>query len=106
MVRVQSMSCSERLQVNFRAMVCLIPFALTLVLAADGETTLAQAVKTGDRAAVQKLVKQPGQVNAAEPDGTTPLHWAARADDLEIARLLLAAGANANAANRYGVTPL
>jgi ankyrin repeat protein len=76
------------------------------VLAAASGPSLTDAVKSGDREAVRALVKQPAQVNAAEPDGTTALHWAVRANDLDTVKLLLAAGANPNAANRYGVTPL
>jgi len=67
---------------------------------------LVDAVKAGDRAAVQTLLANKANVNAAEADGTTPLHWAVRSDDLDTTSRLLAAGANANAANRYGVTPL
>jgi len=64
------------------------------------------AVKDGNRAAVQSLLRQKTNVNAAEADGTTALHWAVRADDGELVRVLLRAGANVRAANRYGVTPL
>jgi ankyrin repeat protein len=69
--------------------------------------TLAEAVKSGDRVAVQNLLKQQhANINAAEPDGSTPLLLAVEADDAATAILLLNAGANANAANRNGVTPL
>jgi uncharacterized protein len=67
---------------------------------------LVDAVKAGDRAAVQTLLASKANVNAAEADGTTALHWAVRSDDVDTTSRLLAAGANANAANRYGVTPL
>jgi len=67
---------------------------------------LVDAVKGGDRAVVQKLLRQKANVNAAEADGTTALHWAVRADDQELIRLLLGAGAAPRIANRYGVTPL
>jgi ankyrin repeat protein len=67
---------------------------------------LVDAVKDGNRAAVQSLLRQKTNVNAAEADGTTALHWAVRADDGELVRVLLRAGANVRAANRYGVTPL
>jgi ankyrin repeat protein len=68
--------------------------------------SLADAVRSGDRAAVRTLLRAKADVNAAEPDGTTPLQWAARADDLEMVRVLLAAGARVQVANRYGVTAL
>ena len=64
------------------------------------------AVKSGKVAAVQALIKQRADVNAAEADGTTALHWAARADNLEMARALMRAGADVKRANRYGITAL
>jgi ankyrin repeat protein len=70
------------------------------------ETTLLDAVKSGNRPAVRALLKSRPPVDARENDGTTALHWAARADDGELVRLLLDAGAAANVANRYGITPL
>jgi ankyrin repeat protein len=76
-------------------------------LSAGGSSTpLAEAIQSGDRAAIRTLLKNPAAARAVEADGTTPLHWAARADDLETARLLIKAGANATVANRYGATPL
>jgi uncharacterized protein len=74
----------------------------------SGETAarVADAAKTGDRAAVLALLRQHADVNVPQADGTTALHWAARRDDLEMADRLIKAGANVKAANRYGVTPL
>ena len=68
--------------------------------------SLISAVKASNVAAVQALIKQRVDVNAAEADGTTALHWAARADDVEMVRTLVKAGGNAKLANRYGVTAL
>src|ERR1700722_11969922 len=80
---------------------------LTCLLTGEGNSTsLVDAVKAGDIAAVRKLVKDRAELNRPEADGTTALHWAVRADDLETVRVLLQAGANPKAANRYGVTPL
>jgi ankyrin repeat protein len=76
------------------------------VSAAAASLPLVDAVKDGNRAAVQSLLVQKTNVNAAEADGTTALHWAVQADDGELVRLLVRAGANVRAANRYGVTPL
>ena len=73
---------------------------------AAASLSLVEAVKDGNRAAVQTLLRQKTNVNAREADGTTALHWAVRSDDLDLVRLLLRAGADARAANRYGVTPL
>jgi cytohesin len=73
--------------------------------AAGGGTTLIDAVKAGNRAAVRTLVTK-STVNTPEADGMTALHWAVRADDLDTVKLLVKAGANVSAANRYGITPL
>src|SRR5688572_6628589 len=73
---------------------------------AGQSTTLVEAVKRGDHAAVRTLARNRADVNRAEPDGTTPLHHATQANDVELMSILLKAGANAKAANRYGVQPL
>lgn len=70
------------------------------------ELVLMDAVKTGNREAVQKLLLQKIDVNHAQADGTTALHWAAHLDDVEIATALLRAGAAADTRNRYRVAPL
>ena len=67
---------------------------------------VADAVRTRNTSALQSLLKQRADVNAAQPDGTTALHWAAHWNDVETVNLLLRAGANAKAVNRYGATPL
>ncbi len=64
------------------------------------------AVRNGDRAALQALLKQHADVDIAEPDGTTALVWAVRQGDAKTVDLLLAAGGNVKAANHYGVSPL
>src|SRR4029077_16048450 len=68
-------------------------------------TTLIDAVKAGNRAAVRTLLT-PAAVKSAEADGMTALHWAVRGDDLDTAQLLIRSGADVSAANRYGITPL
>ena len=80
--------------------------ALLLCAVLASAASLSDAIKSGDKAAIRKLIKDRAAINAADPDGSTPLLWSAEADDTETALLLLAAGANANAANRNGVTPL
>ena len=67
---------------------------------------VAEAVRQGDGAALQSLIKARADVNVPEADGTTALHWAVRSGDLATVRLLLDAHANPMAANRYGVKPL
>jgi len=73
------------------------------------ETGLVNAVKNGDRRAVQSLLTaHPGAdaANAADADGTSALHWAVHRNDAEMAGLLIRAGATVGAGNRYGVQPL
>lgn len=77
-------------------------FSVTSSFAAE----LLDAVKEGDREAVESLLRQNADVNVSQPDGATALAWAVHRDDLEVADLLIGAGADLNAANDYGVTPL
>jgi ankyrin repeat protein len=81
----------------------MLPLVLTLALAA---TPLVDAVKAGDRAAVEKLLAERVDANQADPDGTTALHWAAAANDQGLVERLLRAGARADARNAYGATPM
>ena len=83
------------------ALVGLAPFG-----AAASEAPLADAVQQRDRAAIDRLLDPPGDVNAAQVDGMTALHWAAYHDDADLAGRLVDAGADVHASNRYGVTPL
>jgi len=85
-----------------------IPLVLAVAFgaAAASAPEVADAVRTRNNAALQTLLKQRADVNAAEPDGTTALHWAAHWNDAETVNLLLRAGANVKAVNRYGSTPL
>ncbi|PYR33260.1 MAG: hypothetical protein DMF90_21415 [Acidobacteria bacterium] len=70
------------------------------------DTSLSDAVKRGDHAAVRSLLQKRADVNAPEADGMTALHWAAQRDDLASATALVGAGANVAATTRYGITPL
>ncbi|MCY4029824.1 MAG: ankyrin repeat domain-containing protein [Acidobacteria bacterium] len=74
--------------------------------AAAEDAPLIDAVRAGDAAAVQALLRDGVSARTAGIDGTTALHWAAHHDHPAIARLLLEAGAAVDATNRYGVTPL
>ena len=91
---------------NASRIVLVVILSAASLSAGPGESRLSEAIQAGNRDEVRKLLKDPAEVRATEPDGTTPLHWAVRSDDLETSKALLAAGANASAANRYGVTPL
>lgn len=86
-------------------------FAFWLLLCAGphvfaADVPLIDAVRNGNNAALEKLLQQRADVNAAEPDGTTALHWAVRNDDARIVQRLIRSGAKATAANRFGVTPI
>jgi ankyrin repeat protein len=81
-------------------------FLSLAALAARAEPAIVDAAMSGDVKAVRALLRQAGDVNAAQPDGMTALHWAAQRDDVEIADLLLEAGADFKLANRTGAKPL
>lgn len=83
---------------------CLVALSILSLQAAD--LRLIDAAKNRSVQAVQSLLAQQADVNAAEADGFTALHWAAQRDNLQIAELLLGAGANVKAASRYNITPL
>jgi ankyrin repeat protein len=71
-----------------------------------GNSPLADAVESTDRAAIRRLLEAHADVNAPQSDGMTALHWAVYHDDLETIKLLLHAKADVKTENRYGVTPL
>lgn len=73
---------------------------------AETKAPLADAAERHDAAAVQALLEDPMDVNAAQADGMTALHWTVYHDDVESTKRLLEAGAEVNAKNDYGVTPL
>jgi ankyrin repeat protein len=87
---------------------CLIAIAVAMcaTTAAAAGLPLVDAARNADRDAVQRLIQEKADVNAAEPDGTSALHWASYRDDIETAQLLVGAGANVDAANDLGATPL
>ena len=74
--------------------------------AAGGDVPLIEAVKKGDTAAVQSLMRQQVDVNRPAVDGSTALHWAAHREDVKTVEQLIQSGANVKAANRHGVTAL
>jgi ankyrin repeat protein len=86
--------------------------SLATMIAAAGLGVAAQthsipdAVQSGDKQAVQALLKKKADVNASQTDGATALHWAAYLEDAETTSLLIRAGANVDARNNYGITPL
>jgi uncharacterized protein len=80
--------------------------ASSVVGAAVGDASLADAVQRRDTEAVRALVAKHVDVNTPQSDGATALHWAAYFDDAETTALLIAAGAKVETPNNYGVTPL
>ena len=71
--------------------------ALTLT-AGLNETRLVEALKAGDRKAVQSLLKQGADVNAREAAyGETALMWAAAGNHAQAVRALIDRGADVNA---------
>ena len=75
---------------------------LSALLNAAAPAPVADAARMRDREAVRTLLKQGGDVNAAQGDGMTALHWAASQNDVEIASMLVYAGANHRATTRLG----
>jgi ankyrin repeat protein len=79
---------------------------LIVTVASGAGSDVADAAQKGDRAAVQKLIQQKVDVNAAQVDGARAIHWAVyRADD-QLLDILIRAGADVKATNSQGVTPL
>jgi uncharacterized protein len=83
-----------------------LPLVAGASFGADSSHSLVDAVKAGDRAAVQALLDAGKDANAAQPDGTTALFWAATRNDVQLVERLLRAGADVKARNDYGATPL
>jgi ankyrin repeat protein len=77
-----------------------------VAVAAQSTPPIVAAVQANDITAVQSLIRQRVNVNAAEADGTAALHWAARADNAEMVRTLIRAGGDVKLANRHGITAL
>jgi ankyrin repeat protein len=74
--------------------------------AALADSTLADMIQSGRRAAALELLDSGTDVNATQNDGTTPLHWAVYHSDIPLVERLLEQGASAAVVNRYGSTPL
>ena len=77
----------------------------TIGLARAG-TELPDAAMNGEANAVETLLEQHVDVNAAQADGATALQWAVYRGDLATATALVKAGASVTQANRDGATPL
>src|ERR1700735_5288780 len=79
-------------------------FAASSVPQNDGTTALHRAVREGDLAAVQVLIKGGADVNAANRYGVTPMSIAAIDGNPRIIGSLLTAGVDPNSASAGGET--
>jgi ankyrin repeat protein len=97
-----------RLLINFRLLIVGIATASLLAGGiVHASSTVADAAKARDAAAVKALLQKGVDVNAAHGDGMTALHWAAQHGDAALTQMLLSAGANIRATTRLGgITPL
>jgi uncharacterized protein len=84
------------------ALVLLLVTAVT----AHAQSTLADRIQAGDRAAALAMIAKGVDVNQTQVDGTTPLHWAVYRVDRELVAALLKKGARAHTVNKYGASPL
>src|SRR5688572_19640095 len=90
-----------------RLLALIVAIAFSGVVGAQSRAPIADAAQAKDTAAIKKLIKEGGDVNAAQGDGMTALHYAALNGDAELAQMLLYAGANVGAKTRIGgYTPL
>jgi len=85
-----------------------LPLGLFVVISlAEAQTLrLVDAAKSQQWEAVQSLLDQKSDVNAAHADGTTALAWSVYWDNQPVTELLIKAGAEVDAGNYLGVTPL
>lgn len=88
-------------------MLSLIPALLfAAAVEPDGSTPLLRAADADDTAAVERLIRDGADVNAANDLGVTALWAAAQNGNAAIVRKLFEAGANPNLALLKGETPL
>src|SRR5690242_8843094 len=81
-------------------------FLASSLLPAAGSPELLVAIRSGDHAEVQKLLRAGADANTADNDGTTALMHSVIESDVKMMKLLLAGGANPNARNALDSTAL
>src|SRR5262245_2053585 len=87
-------------------------FALFLILVSNsvafaaGSAELLLAIRNGEHAQVQKLLRAGADVNTADSDGTTALMHSVIESDARMMKLLLNGHANVNAKNALDSTAL
>lgn len=90
----------------FSIMLLLI-FSMLLFSCGGPPENIFEAVKRGDKNAVEKFIKdKPECINSRDSAGMTPLHHAAKLGKTNIAKLLIEKGAKKNAKDNDGFTPL
>ncbi len=97
----------QALRLSAATALCALLIAAGPMDLTTSDSPVADAAMQGERASVRSLLRQGGDVNAAQGDGMTALHWAAVKSDAAMAEMLLYAGANVKATTRLGAyTPL
>jgi ankyrin repeat protein len=84
----------------------MLLFVAGSVLSAAGSPELLIAVRNGDHARVQKLLRAGAAVNTVDGDGTTALMHSVIESDVKMMKLLIASGADTNAKNALDSTAL
>jgi ankyrin repeat protein len=74
--------------------------------AVAADAPLADAIRSGNRAAALSLLQQRVNVNATDANGATALHYAAYQEDADLVDRLLKAGAKPSVSNEFGSTPM
>ena len=86
---------------------CVLAAGISGQAGAPTDSSVADAARRGDEAAVRDLLSHGADVQTAHPDGMTALHWAAQGSFVAVAAVLIDAGANLDAVTRIGHhTPL
>lgn len=84
----------------------VVVFLASISIATAAETTLVEAVESGDRATALRLLAGGADPNALAPDGASALMWAAYHGDTDLVRALLDAGADPTMRNEFGSSAL
>jgi Zn-dependent protease with chaperone function len=72
----------------------------------EGITPLMKAAEANDLTAIESLIGDGENINAADSEGSTALHWAVYSGQADAARLLAEHGADPNTVDAYDTTPL
>lgn len=84
----------------------ILLFVAASVLSAAGSPELLTAIRNGDHAQVQKLLRAGADVNTADAEGTTALMHSVIESDARMMKALIGGGANVNAKNALDSTAL